>query len=96
MMTFSELIDAVEVLMPKGIYSVSAELAQCTQYQSCAHMPAIKRTLEFKVWDGKTYHEGETAAQAYEKFKASRSPAVPTTCEPLMVDAHNVKTEVAF
>jgi hypothetical protein len=92
-MTFSELVDAVEALKPKTTYTISAELSQGTQYQSCAHVAPIKRTLEFKVWDGNTYHQGATAAEAFEKFKASISPVVPAQVEPLMVDAHNVKLE---
>lgn len=95
-MTFSELVDAVEKQRPGGIYSITVEFSQYKQHQSCAHIPATKREMEFKIWDGKEFYEGPDAKSAFQKFAASLVAAVAPAPEPLMVDAENVNTEVQF
>jgi hypothetical protein len=93
-MTFSELVEAVEAAVPKGVYSITVEFSQNTQYQTCAHVPALKRKLEWKIWDGKNFHEGDSAEEAFCKFRDASSPKDATVANPLLIDAHNVKMEV--
>ena len=95
MMTFSEL-DA-QVLDLLGInYSIEVELVSRENgYPACKHLPKVKRTLGWKIWDGKEFYEGATAEEALAALRAAYKPEPDAVSSEALkaVDVEKVEAE---